>query len=110
MLLVIIGWVMFRAPSFDQALVMYEGMLGLNGMAGDYDLWLETTGLMHATLVLAILLVVAPRLLKLLPRMDAAQWVGGGTLAMRWVMMPLFALTVLKLTAASYSPFLYFQF
>jgi len=109
MLLVIIGWVVFRAPTFEQALLMYQGMLGLNGFAADYDLLLKTSALAYATLAAGILLVIAPRLLQLdwssRPRLATA-----GALSLRWLMMPLFALTVLKLTAASYSPFLYFQF
>lgn len=45
---VIVTWVMFRAPSFERAAVMYTGMLGLNGLSlargahtiGDRWLWL----------------------------------------------------------------------
>ena len=108
MLLVIIGWVVFRAPTMEQAVYMYEGMAGLNGFVADYDLWLQTDSLMYATLAIGILIVLGPRLLR--SETGWSGWLPTASLALRWLMMPLFALTVLKLTAASYSPFLYFQF
>ncbi|MEZ5667947.1 MAG: MBOAT family protein [Alphaproteobacteria bacterium] len=108
MLLVLIGWVMFRAPTLAEAFAVYRGMVGANGFATEFDLWLETDRLMYATLTLGLVLVAAPRLLRVEARPPA--WLPAGRVAMRWAMMPLFVLAVLKLTAASYSPFLYFQF
>jgi alginate O-acetyltransferase complex protein AlgI len=108
MLFVVLGWVMFRAPDVHTALVFYAGMFGGNGWAlSDAALW-QVQQFLLATLVLAGLLAVG------VPHWRAR--VGGHTVryAPDWWLdraLPiLFVLAVFKLSAQSYSPFLYFQF
>ncbi|WP_310584493.1 MBOAT family protein [Deinococcus sp.] len=111
LLLVMLGWVMFRADNVPDALRMYRGMFGLNGLGLSDTLAWQVRGSELVTMVLAVVLVyVAPwwgsrvgdvggQLLR--PRAATA-----ATLAL----MPLFVLAILKLSAQSYTPFLYFQF
>lgn len=108
MLLVLLGWVVFRAESLTHALGIYAGMIGANGF-DSYDFWLETDGLMRVTLLIGVLIVIVPRLLRA-DESRPAFWLAHGRKFLRWAMMPLFLIAVLKLTASSYSPFLYFQF
>jgi alginate O-acetyltransferase complex protein AlgI len=82
-------------------------LLGVNGLGPEYDLWLETSGLMYAALAAGMAVAVMP-----LPSRAALArgWLPTGAVALRLALMPLFVVATLKLTAASYSPFLYFQF
>ena len=111
MLLVMLGWVMFRADNVPDALRMYKGMFGLNGIGLSDTLAWQVRGSELATLLIAAVLVYV------------AHWWGarvgdvGGTLLRprqatlaTVTLMPLFVLAVLKLSAQSYTPFLYFQF
>ena len=98
MLLVIIGWVMFRATTVDGALQMYAGMLGFNGIGMSDFLMSEVTTDRVAVLIFAFLLVYA------------MPWIKRNGENLRWVILPLFAWAVATLSAQSFSPFLYFQF
>jgi alginate O-acetyltransferase complex protein AlgI len=107
--LVLIGWVTFRAGSASEAFGMYAGMMGVNGLpVSEVLVWqLSVQGLV--TLLVALLLIfVGPwwrDAFKGLPeaRQRAADWV-------HLAVIPLFVLGVLRLSADSFSPFLYFQF
>jgi alginate O-acetyltransferase complex protein AlgI len=102
LILVILGWVMFRADHLGDALRMYQGMLGLHGFALGESTTLSLRGLERWTLLIAILLIyLAPRWKNWNPK-----WVT----ALEFLIYPLFLLAVLRLSAQSYSPFLYFQF
>jgi alginate O-acetyltransferase complex protein AlgI len=102
LLLVILGWVMFRSDHASDALRMYQGMLGLHGFALGEPLAVSLRGLELSTLVLAVALVyLAPRWKSWNPKYVAA---------LEWLIYPLFMLAVFRLSAQSYSPFLYFQF
>ena len=109
--LVVVGWVMFRAPDVTTAFGFYRGMLGLNGFGvsdaiawqlRDFDLMLLAIGVG--------LVYLEPRLQRFwlepaatAPSLRRAAF---GTA----VMVVLSFAAVLKLAADSYSPFLYFQF
>jgi len=107
-LLVVIGWVMFRAENVSTALQLYHAMF----FSFDFslsDLYAaHISSLQIVTLCMAyIVLVIAglPHLGFTLPKV--------GILNPRWAalaLLPLFALSLLKLSADAYSPFLYFQF
>ena len=98
MLLVIIGWVMFRATTVDGALQMYAGMLGFNGIGISDYLMSEVTADRVGVLIFAFLLVYA------------MPWIKRNGENLRWVILPLFVWAVATLSAQSFSPFLYFQF
>jgi alginate O-acetyltransferase complex protein AlgI len=119
-LFVVLGWVMFRADSVGDALRFYEAMFGFDGrgVSEVYGAGIDSLQLATLALAFGVLLVAGVHNLR---RRDAARDPvlagGGGTavLTSREVLtaalvLPLFALAVLKLSAQSYSPFLYFQF
>ncbi|MNE82463.1 hypothetical protein D3C80_1791880 [compost metagenome] len=127
--LVVIGWVIFRAENLHVAWRMYEAMFSF----GDWQLSelnrASLTGLQVGTLVVAYLVLAvfglrqfyrhpldqkANKTEAIEPTAVVAS--SGGALAvmpelaMRAALLLLFAASVLKLSAQSYSPFLYFQF
>lgn len=108
LLAVILGWVMFRAEHVGQALTLYRAMFGFDGLGLSEIYRGAITSLQLATLWLAALLVLAGGLhargafaTAERPRLRFAASL---------LLWPLFLLSVLKLSAQSYSPFLYFQF
>ncbi|MCY1507931.1 D-alanyl-lipoteichoic acid biosynthesis protein DltB [compost metagenome] len=134
-LLVVIGWVIFRAENLDVAWRMYAAMFSF----GDWSLSelnrAQLTSLQIATLVLAyvVLAVFGIRQFYAQPLAGAPKAkardedegiainadgsvslatsrVKLGALAFHAAVLLLFAASVLKLSAQSFSPFLYFQF
>jgi alginate O-acetyltransferase complex protein AlgI len=109
MLLVMIGWIVFRAPDLDTALAFYAAMLGTNGLAlSDVMRW-QVSGLQATMLVVGIGVVYAA------PYWRRWKETLTGERAARWrytslAYIPLFLVAVMRLSAQSYSPFLYFQF
>ena len=115
LLIVLLGWVMFRAADVGQALGVYRGMLGLNGMALAPDIALAITAESQLFLMLGIAVAaLEPRLnalasLRLHPGPD-------GTLTVLNAAVPALLMTglgtfaVMKMAEQSFSPFLYFQF
>ncbi|MBN2551358.1 MAG: MBOAT family protein [Spirochaetales bacterium] len=109
MLFVLAGWVLFRSPDLSSAASMYAGMIGLRGWALSDDLRWQLSPM--ALLVLCLALVgtyAVPLLRERLPALRA----GGlrSFLSNRAAVVPLFLLALLKMSADSFSPFLYFQF
>ncbi len=122
-LIVLLGWVMFRAADLDQALRLYQAMFAFDGL-GLSELYAgQISSLQQATLLLAYA-VLAWRGLGQYRRRTAPDALSaairgerGATAVVGWhrplavtLLLPLFVLAVLKLSAQSYSPFLYFQF
>lgn len=109
LLLVVLGWVMFRAKTVGDAFSLYKAMFDFHG-AGLSEVYASSiTSLQVATLLLAIVVTAATGAASLrpapLPPMRAR-----GHFATQWLVWPVFVLAILKLCAQSYSPFLYFQF
>jgi len=98
-LLVMIGWVMFRAVDFAAAGRMFRGMLGLNGLTFSAPVQWQITSDRLGVLVIGIVLVYA---------MPWLRRHGGGPL--RYFLVPLFLWAVATLSSQSFTPFLYFQF
>lgn len=99
MLLVMIGWVLFRAADLAGALRMFEGMLGANGVALSPALQWQLTPERAGVLALAIVIIYT---LPWLKRQHANP--------ARYALLPLFVLAVATLASQSFTPFLYFQF
>lgn len=113
LLLVMLGWVMFRAESVDDAVRVYTAMFAFDGAglsatyaAGIDSLQLATLGLAWLIVLINGWRVRAPRA----PAVHDLQAVARRSAIAGAVLLPVFALAVLKLSAQSYSPFLYFQF
>jgi alginate O-acetyltransferase complex protein AlgI len=99
MLLVIFGWVLFRATNLAGAARMFEGMLGLHGIGFSPPVAWQVTPDRLMVLALGVVLVYAMPWLKRQ---------GGSYL--RYLLLPLFLWAVATLSAQSFTPFLYFQF
>ena len=122
-LLVVIGWVIFRAENLDVAWRMYAAMFSFSDWRLSELTLAQLTSLQVATLVLAYLVMAwcglrqfyrfgAP---KAPGTAAACASVGAAVLDMRVLLgrvllLLLFFASVMKLSAQSFSPFLYFQF
>lgn len=126
-LLVLLGWVIFRAENLDVAWRMYSAMFSpelLNSSAWQLSELnsAHLTSLQISTLVLAYLVMAWFGLRQYYPREPGLALAGNAEpgqvlqlvdyreLTMRLCLLLLFVLSVLKLSAQSFSPFLYFQF
>ena len=107
--LVVIGWVMFRAPSVDKAFTLLANMFGLRGATAQPHLVKWEAARWHWTLLAALLVFVnfAP---------TTKQWVQGTKLNAWWAVLVgtlLFICLFLMRTSLlsnEPSPFIYFQF
>lgn len=95
-LAVVIGWVFFRAPTFDRAFSILASMSGMHGVGTPGTLGLKAYGLVAAGLSIAFF---APNTWEIEFR---------ATKLRAAVAAVLFVLCVMRLSVAS--PFLYFQF
>jgi alginate O-acetyltransferase complex protein AlgI len=108
-LFVILGWIMFRAPTVHSALQFYEAMLSFDGQGLSEVFRGNINTLQVATLLLAIGVAAVNGAAEYLPRRFTTRFLLRPAAA-PLLLFPLFLLTLLKLCAQSYSPFLYFQF
>lgn len=99
MLLVMIGWIFFRAIDLDNALQMLRGLIGLNGFDFSNMMQWQIEPDRLGILFVAIFLVYAMPWLH--------RYRGG---PMRYLLIPLFFWAVATLSAQNFTPFLYFQF
>ena len=104
--LVVLGWVIFRAPDVASAFVMYKGMFGGNGLfiTSEVAWQIQTSELV--VLVIAALLCFA--------RLYNLAWLSWLSKPAPWLStlfyVILTVLAVSRMASQSYSPFLYFQF
>ncbi len=106
-LLVVIGWVVFRADTIGDAFTLYGAMLGLNGLAVSPALAWQIQGMSVTALIIGYIIVfIAPvwEVVRGVKLRDSTSF------AMHLGTIVLFILAVTRLSAQSYSPFLYFQF
>ncbi len=103
MVLVMIGWVFFRAANVTEALLVLKGMAGLNGF-GSGSGFSESVGwqVTHDRLIVLAIGIVMVYLLPLIKRHSKGP--------IRFLLLPLFIWAVATLSAQSFTPFLYFQF
>lgn len=107
--IVMLGWVTFRAPDISTAWAFYTAMFGANGFAFTDNFRWQLTGLHMVMLPVAVLVVYAAPALRTWnarqPAEKRAMYANAGLLY-----VPLFVLAIMRLSAQSYTPFLYFQF
>lgn len=111
---VTLGWVLFRAETLTQAISFYAGMFGSHGfLLSDYMNWQISYFSLTTFIIAWILIFVTPKFL------DTREKIGGSvfmhTLGYKNIYFAssavfLFILSLIKLSASSHSPFLYFQF
>ena len=114
LLAVIFGWVLFRSENITQALSFYEGMIGMNGYAiSDLMQWqIKKEQLFFLVLGWGIVFL-HPKFLEFRRQIEGqAAWktIGYQKPFVSLATIALFIIAVVKLSAASYSPFIYFQF
>lgn len=108
LLLVMIGWVIFRADSVTSAFTLYGAMFSNSGFELSSVYSYSITSLQISMLVIALSIIVANGLIVKFNLIKSTQTEFSAGLAT--VLLPLFVLSIFKLSAQSYSAFLYFQF
>jgi alginate O-acetyltransferase complex protein AlgI len=108
--LVMLGWVMFRADNIMEAWHMYKGMFGLNGLGLSDALGWQVKSSEVWTIGLAVAIIcVSPLWPKRHIRLKFLS--ESSDIAISALLLtPLFVIAVMKLSAQNYVPFLYFQF
>lgn len=101
--LVVLGWVVFRSASLRESLDIYAGMFGLNGFTMSAELGWQLRASELTMLAIAAAICFAP-----LPKQILVAWHVRSIRAAAYV--ALFAVVSIKMSAQTYSPFLYFQF
>jgi len=110
MVLVMISWTVFRAQSIGEAWQMYKPMFFMKNVAGFSDPMInQITGLQILMLVLAYGFVVFEGLREYRPVFRVVSPIQRASAAVL-LLLPLFFLSIMKLSAQGYSAFLYFQF
>ncbi|MBL8137170.1 MAG: MBOAT family protein [Acidobacteria bacterium] len=118
LVVVMVGWVFFRAASLTEAMQMLSAMAGVSSAPMPvYDaIWFVNPEVALALVAGAVgATPIAPRLARALAVGDVAgaapSWLPGGTSAgVVVVLSVLFAVSVLLSAAGTYSPFIYFRF
>ena len=109
MVLVMIGWVLFRAGNLGVAVRMYAGMIGLSGAGLSAELRWQIDGMAVAAMVAACAGVYCwPLLARLLAGLPA-QWRRAAE-GLALAVVPFFLLGIVKIVAASSPLFLYGKF
>jgi len=108
--LVLLGWVLFRADSIGRAWQMYRAMFGASAIGISPDLALSITSLQKIILGIAVLILLFQGMRTRRFSFGRIPIYRRGATLMIAVQFPLFVLAISKLIASSYSPFLYFQF
>jgi alginate O-acetyltransferase complex protein AlgI len=123
-LIVLLGWVAFRAVDMSAATGVYAGMVGLNGWGIPMELALQISGESLVMLGLALLYsALEPKINRTalslyftptepqLPASGGAAVLSASTSLLPVAVVSLIGLmAIMKLAEASFSPFLYFQF
>jgi D-alanyl-lipoteichoic acid acyltransferase DltB (MBOAT superfamily) len=105
LLVVMIGWVWFRARDFSRAIDMFRALAGVNGFA---SLNFSTHLVLYPTTIGALLIGAVLSVSSWLPR---PRWMPLAHCAADTATIAvLFALSGIAIAAGSYSPFLYFRF
>lgn len=107
LVLVMMGWVVFRADSLTAAITLYSALLDFSEMSISSEYAKSLLNSQLAMLALAWCLIVGRGLYERVPQLHG-RWMSPGVYSA--ILIPAFSLALLKLSAQSYSAFLYFQF
>jgi len=111
LIVVLCGWVMFRAETFEQTLSFYGAMfLGQRGAeAAFFPLARYVDAYIYCILALAMIVSVGLRPWLNEKFANHVPFLTGHFVSAMWF-LALFALAIISVGAASYSPFIYFRF
>jgi alginate O-acetyltransferase complex protein AlgI len=103
-IIVMFGWVVFRAPSLDQAVRYWGAMIGIsNPSIASGLLSADLFATRHAVeMLICAVLVWQP--------LQAHEWVNRMNVGKGVVVVLLFLLAIVSMFTNAFSPFLYFQF
>ena len=104
MILVMIGWIFFRAHSVTEAMKMFKAIAGF-GASGEAGAWFSNAVAWQVTSDRLIVLGLGIVLVYLLPTIKRYAHT-----PLQFATLPLFIWAVATLSAQSFTPFLYFQF
>lgn len=114
LLFVVLGWVMFRSENVIQAVGFYKGMAGLNGFSVSEQLHWQISYESVFFLIMAwAIIFLHPKFFEFRQKIEGTvtmQTIGYRKIVVVFATFGLFLLSLIKLAADSYSPFLYFQF
>jgi alginate O-acetyltransferase complex protein AlgI len=102
--LVLFGWVLFRAPSLDQAWDYWKAMLGLIEVAPSAALLRSNLLSVQHITTLVICSIFTWQ------SVQAHNWVENMTRSMLVIVLGLLVLAIIMMFTQAFSPFLYFQF
>ena len=97
---VMLCWVVFRADNLGEAFLYVENMFGIN-VGNSYSLSAIKDEIGYAIILLASVIGCTPLVKKILDKFAAIEGI--------WILL-IFALSLIKATSSSYSPFIYFNF
>lgn len=103
LLLVTLGWIVFRADNLASAMELYSGLVDFTS-TGLSSAMQAKAGNFEIAMLIAAWIVIVIRGLKDRLKFPVL------TLSAKSALVPVFVLAVFKLSAQSHSPFLYFQF
>lgn len=111
-IIIMMGWVLFRASDIKNALSIYVGMIGKNGFYLSDTIQWQITNLQYFTLVIAYIIIFAVPFLMHTGNKRACikTWAYELSFAKQAIVAILFIIAISKLISQSFSPFLYFQF
>jgi len=103
-IIVMFGWVIFRAPSMDQAMLYWKALVGIvDTNPASYILQAQIFQMHHVVeMLLCAIFVWQP--------VQAHEWVKKLTPAKIGIAMLLFVYAIIAMFTQSFNPFLYFQF
>jgi alginate O-acetyltransferase complex protein AlgI len=108
LLIVVLGWVLFRATDLGDALSIYRAMFAFDFGTLPAPIDAALTSEAVVALVIGLASVLLPRDL-VLGRVLQDRWTGAPLIARGAVVLTL-PLSAITIAAGSFSPFLYFQF
>jgi alginate O-acetyltransferase complex protein AlgI len=112
---VLIGWVLFRSPHIEDAVVFYKGMVGFNTFGISDALFWQIKGVALCALAAGVIVIcMQPYFVRYHSRLplsrDSMAMESAPPFFLQIVVAGFFLIAVTRLIAMNYSPFLYFQF
>ena len=114
LLVVMVGWVFFRAETLSGALDVLRSMAGVNGFSGlGAEMAQNFTTLQHSVLIIGASLAMIPKRRWRVLRRDGTLRTavrGSSAVAQAGAVTALLLLSLFSISGGTYSPFLYFRF
>ena len=110
LLLVMIGWVFFRANDIAHAFVILQAMFTPDGLGLSAEFGFDVTGWALTLLWVGVIIALVQGMRQHISWLEQSLTSKGVVWVGNLLRLPVFLLALSSLIASSYSPFLYFQF